>query len=275
MGKIVWLASYPKSGNTWLRAFLHNYIAQPETAYSINRLVDLSASESNAVFYRPYDPRPARQFSIAEAQAMRPLVHQDLTKLHPDLVFLKTHNACLSVHGIPLCTPECTEAAIYILRDPRDVAISYSVYTGQSLDQIIRFMNQPQAANRGTDTRIFEFLGPWSLHVDSWTRQNTGKLLVLRYEDMLAHPATSFGRLISFLGGEEAPERLARAIEFSSFASLAAQEAAEGYRANAPTSTAAFFRNGQAGQWRTILSTAQRLRIETDHHAIMRKFNYL
>jgi hypothetical protein len=275
MGKIVWLASYPKSGNTWLRAFLHNYIAEPETPYSINRLVDFSASEANALFYQRYDKRPAATWSIADVQRMRPSVHRDLTRLHPDLVFVKTHNACLQVHDIPLCTPDATEAAIYILRDPRDIAISYSAYTGQSLDQIIAFMNKAQAANRGTAAQVFEFLGSWSSHVESWTRQNTRKTLILRYEDLLAHPLEHFAKVIDFLGGPPEPARLARAIEFSNFQTLASQEASQGYTANAPTANSPFFRIGQSGQWPSALSMTQRKQIEIDHQAVMQKFLYL
>lgn len=274
MGKIVWLASYPKSGNTWLRAFLHNYIAEPDTAYSINRLIDFSASESNAQFYQKYDPRPASSYTIAEVQRMRPLVHRDLTELHQDLVFVKTHNASLSVHGVPLCTPEVTHGAIYIVRDPRDVAVSYSHYTRWSLDKIIEFMNKSQAANRGNDVQIFEMLASWSMHVDLWTRHPNPKLLVLRYEDMLDRPQASFGKVISFLGGQPNPARMDRAIAFSAFESLQAQEAEHGYVANAAASTAPFFRSGQAGQWREILSTGQRLRLETDHAAMMERFGY-
>ncbi len=274
MGKIVWLASYPKSGNTWLRAFLHNYIAEAKTPYSINRLTDFSVSESNALFYQRYDKRPGASYSIADTQRLRPLVHRDLTELHDDLVFVKTHNACLTIQDIPLCTPECTEAAIYILREPRDVAISYSAYTGQSIDQIITFMNKSQAANRGTNAQVFEFLGSWSRHAVSWTRQSR-KLLILRYEDMLEHPRQSFGKVIDFLGGEAEPERLARAIKFSSFPVLTAQESEQGYAASAPNSASTFFRIGKAGQWRDVLTAAQALRIETDHQAIMRQFGYL
>jgi hypothetical protein len=275
MGKLVWLASYPKSGNTWVRAFLHNYIAQPEQPYSINQLIDFTVAEPNVLFFEPHDPRPPAAWSLAEVQAMRPKVHRDLTRLHPDLVFVKTHNACLAVHDVPLCTPEVTEAAIYILRDPRDVAVSYSAYTGRGLDEIIGFMNAPQAANRATETQVFELLGSWSLHVGSWTRQQHGRMLVLRYEDLLERPAETFGRLIAFLGGAPDPARLARAVAFSSFETLARQEALQGYAAHASDAAAPFFRAGIAGQWRTALSPAQRARIEAEHQAIMRRFGYL
>jgi hypothetical protein len=274
MGKIVWLASYPKSGNTWLRAFLHNYITQPATPHSINRLHELSASECNAVFYRKYDPRPASQYSTRDVQRMRPAVQEDLTRLHDDLVFIKTHNARLNFHDVPLCTPAVTAGAIYIVRDPRDVAISYSAYTGLGIDAVIGLMGEKNAAIQSTDTQVFEFLSSWSNHVTSWMGQ--AKKILVRYEDLLAEPETAFGKVVRFLGDEHpSQERLRRAIEFSSFGALSTQEAADGYAANAPNSAAAFFRQGRAGQWREILSAAQIERIETDHAATMKRFAYI
>jgi hypothetical protein len=274
MGKIVWLASYPKSGNTWLRAFLHNFIRQPAMPHSINRLHELSASECNAVFFKKYDARPASQYSTRDVQRMRPLVHEDLTRLHDDLVFIKTHNACLDFHDVPLCTPAVTAGAIYIVRDPRDVAISYSSYTGLGIDAVIGFMGETNAANRSTDRQVFEFLSSWSNHVASWMGQK--RKIVVRYEDLLAEPETAFGKVVRFLGGDDpVPERLRRAVAFSSFNALATQEAAEGYVANAPGSASAFFRQGQTGQWRDVLSAAQIGRIEMDHAVMMKRFGYI
>jgi hypothetical protein len=117
-------------------------------------------------------------------------------------------------------------------------------------------------------------LGSWSIHVDLWTRHKSPRLHILRFEDMLEQPAASFGKLVAFLGDPPDRARLDRAIAFSSFGSLQSQEAEHGYVANAAGSTAPFFRQGEAGQWRQILSTAQRLRIESDHGEMMEKFEY-
>ncbi|MDE8348755.1 MAG: sulfotransferase domain-containing protein [Acidocella sp.] len=273
MGKLVWLASYPKSGNTWLRAFLHNFIAEPETPYSINALTDFSAVESAAVFFAPYDPRPASRYSTIDVQRLRPRVHADLMALHEDLVFIKTHNAALKIHDIELCTPEVSAGAIYLLRDPRDVAVSYARYTGQSIDQTITFMGKSGAANRGTETQVFEFLSSWSAHVRSWAMRP--KTLVVRYEDLLSAPETAFGAIISYLGDAPETQRLRKAIAFSRFEVLAGQEGVGGYAAHAPGAASAFFRAGQAGGWREILSPAQARQIATDHAAVMQQFGYL
>ncbi len=268
MGKIVWLASYPKSGNTWVRAFLHNYILQPETPHSINSLVEFSVAECAAAFFHG----PGESLSNEQVQALRPQVHEQLTRLHPDLVFVKTHNANLEIHGVPLCTPAHTAGALYITRDPRDVALSYAAYTGKSVDEIIAFMENPGAANASDDAQVFELLSSWSEHVRSWVASPSR--LLTRYEDLLAEPERYFARIIRFLGtGEVDAKRLARAIEFSSFGQLAAQEADQGY--NAASRSGKFFRQGKSGQWRERLTPAQAQRITAAHGEVMRQLGYV
>jgi hypothetical protein len=109
--------------------------------------------------------------------------------------------------------------------------------------------------------------------VESWTQ--TKRHLVIRYEDLLAAPTETFGRIIRYLGDAPDPRRLQRAIDFSTFQSLAAQEREAGYTAHAPTAAAPFFRTGQTGQWRSILTAAQAARLETAHAPTMRSFGYL
>ncbi len=206
-------------------------------------------------------------------QRLRPAVHQDLTRLHDDLVFVKTHNAALALHGVPLCTPGVTAGAIVLVRDPRDVALSYARFTGLGLDDTIAFMNHNQAATRGSATHVTEYLSSWSNHTASWI--NSKGRVVLRYEDLVAEPEQNFAKIIDFLGGEAAPARVAKAVAFSNFATLAAQEARHGYRAGGAAAGVPFFRAGQVGQWRQTLSAAQSQRIEAAHGAMMRRLGYL
>jgi hypothetical protein len=268
MGKIVWLASYPKSGNTWVRAFLHNYIVNGTQAHSINELVDFSVAEAAAAFFAS----PGEILSPEQVQALRPAMHERLTRLHPGLVFVKTHNANLALHGVPFCTPEQTAGAIYIVRDPRDVALSYAAYTGKSVDEMIEFMAAEGAANASDGVQVFELLSSWSEHVVSWVA--APKRLLVRYEDLLAEPVRYFGRVIKFLGdGTVDEERLARAVGFSSFESLAGQESREGYRAAGGNGK--FFRVGRAGVWRERLTAEQVRRIEATQGEVMAKLGYL
>ena len=275
MGQLIWIASYPKSGNTWMRAFLHNYIRRPQTPYDIDKLTDLTASDINAGRYRRYDPRPASQYSIADVQRMRPLVHRDLTGLDTTLVFVKTHNARLTVAGVPLITPAVTAGAFYLVRDPRDVAVSYSRHRGRSIDDTIAYMADPEAATGGTDTKVYERMSTWSDHVRSWTAPPGPRVRVVRYEALLESPLVTFGQTIQWLGGAPEPDRLARAVQFSSFQELRAQEQAKGFIERVAGSTAPFFGTGRSGTWRTELTPAQQARIERDHGAVMQLFGYL
>ena len=274
MGNIVWLASYPKSGSTWLRAFLHNFLRPSDRPYDINRLGDFTANECEAAHYRAHDPRPASQLSLAEVQRLRPKVHRDLTRLAPELVFAKTHNAVLLAEGVPLLSPEVTAGAIYIVRDPRAVALSYSRHLGWSIDQTIDFMANDGAATGQDDRHVFERLASWSSHVASWTQQPNPRQLVLRYEDMLSDPQKSFGTVIRFLGREPPAGRLDRAIRFSRFEELQAQEQRAGF-IERPGSAEAFFAEGRADAWRDALTPEQAERIATGHGAQMRRFLYL
>jgi hypothetical protein len=275
MGQLVWIASYPKSGNTWMRAFLHNYIRDAETPYDINRLTDLTAADVNAERYRRYDPRPASLYKLADVQRMRPLVQRDLTALDSTLVFVKTHNARLAVAGVPLITPAVTAGAIYIVRDPRDIAVSYSRHRGRSIDETIAFMADPEAATGGTDSQVFELLSTWSGNANSWTSPSDPRVRVVRYETIVHDPASVFGAIITWLGQTPPPERLQRAIRFSSFAEMRAQEQANGFKERTSESDGLFFETGKPGHWREVLSPVQQLRIERDHETMMRRFGYL
>jgi hypothetical protein len=275
MGQLIWIASYPKSGNTWVRAFLHNYIRRSDTPHDINHLTDLTAADTNAEHYHRYDQRPASKYTIADVQRMRPLVHRDLTTLDSTLVFVKTHSAMLRVEGAPMITPEVTAGALYIMRDPRDVAVSYSRHLGRSINDTIAFMADPVAATGGTDEKVYEWHSSWSVHVHSWTSRPDPRIHVVRYEAMVEAPEKIFGSQIRWLGQEPPLERLKQAIRFSAFDELRAQEQAKGFKERVPEATGVFFETGQPGHWRRVLSPTQQAQIERDHGTIMRRFGYL
>ncbi|HEV2675332.1 MAG TPA: sulfotransferase domain-containing protein, partial [Aliidongia sp.] len=168
-----------------------------------------------------------------------------------------------------------TAGAIYIIRDPRDVVISYSHHQGKPVDYIIDMMRDEAACVAGDDATVYEYLSSWSRHVQSWTHTPSSQLLVLRYEDMLDQPLKSFAAVPKFLGLDVPRPRLEKAMKLSSFKVLKAQEQRKGFIERPAQADAAFFREGKAGQWRKILTPAQVARIEADHGEQMRRFGYL
>jgi hypothetical protein len=275
MGGIIWLASYPKSGNTWLRAFLHNLLRDTKTPAEINQLDQFCVGDSQAKWYshvaqgrKPMDMPPE------EVARLRPLVHQAFTTAHSDSVFAKTHNIMAEAYGVPLVSMAYTVGAIYIVRSPLDMIMSLADHFGASLDGAISMLADPKAGTPSNANNAFEFYGTWSQHVASWTATKSDALMWLRYEDMVADPRQSFAKIANFLGLDPPKARLDKAIRFSSFKVLRAQEDKGGFRERSSHSKH-FFRSGTSGEWRGTLSRAQVDTVVSAHHEQMERFGYL
>jgi hypothetical protein len=274
MGKILWLASYPRSGNTWLRVLLHNYLRNSAAPHDINRLQDLTTLDSDARWYRMVDLRPIASLSKEEAARLRPRVHEAIARSSPDTVFVKTHNALVVDRGTAMITEQCTGGAIYILRNPLDVAVSYSVHFGLSLDEAVAAMNRPRNQSKSNEPRFaYEFHGSWSEHVESWTERKSRAIHVLRYEDLHQNTEAAFGAVLGFLGLPANPDRLRRAIANSAFPVLRAQETATGFRERSAKSEV-FFRSGEIGEGIERLPQHLIELLCRSHETQMRRFQY-
>jgi hypothetical protein len=276
---IVWIASYPKSGNTWARAFLHN-LARLRNGdngeQDINEMARFSTWDLDKKRYADFlgfEPDNATQRSAIAAT--RPAVHQQIADSSQGMVFIKTHNCLVMDRGHSTINFAVTAGAIYVVRNPLDVAISYAHHAGTPIDQAIELMASTDAESRGNDDAVYEVIGSWSQHVWSWTRNPHRALHVVRYEDMLAEPNKVFATMAQHLLLNPTRRHLNRAIERSSFARLQAQEKEKGFRERPPNADQNFFREGRAGQWRDVLTTAQVDRIVRAHGEQMQRFGYL
>jgi|APAra7269096979_1048534.scaffolds.fasta_scaffold08355_2 hypothetical protein len=274
MGRIIWLASFPKSGNTWMRAFLHNLLRDPrEGAYDINRLGEFSFSDSTLHFYKKYLTKPPAEWTYQEVMETRWSVQRDIGQMSTDDVFVKTHNAHVEFDGKPMIHMDLAAGAIYIVRNPLDVCISLADHYACSIDEAIRILADETSGTPTNDQLVFEMHRTWSTHVFSWTKEPGPWLHVARYEDMLNKPVVAFSRVARFLGLNPPRDRLQRAIDASSFKSLRAQEDVKGFRERSYKAEK-FFRVGKAGQWRTALSKAQIDRVVDSHKDQMARFGY-
>ena len=286
MGKLIWIASYPKSGNTWIRAFLHNLLMNPDEPVPLDQLTRFCHQDSDAQWfqaildgktetvarYERAGGRSTAELSKEEVARLRPLSHALMTRSHRDSVFVKTHNALVVDRGTPTVTMEHTAGAIYVVRNPLDVAVSLADHFGIPLDEAVTHLAS-NMETQNTDVMVYERRGNWSLHVDSWTKASHPGLHVIRYEDLKADQENTFGALCRFLGLAPPPERLKKAIAFSTFEQLSRQEAAEGFSERSAAQER-FFRKGEAGGWRAVLTPAQAARLAARHGAQMARFGY-
>ena len=271
--QILWLASFPKSGNTWVRIFLHNYLLDLSEPQDINQL-GLVSGDSNLRWWRSLSDDPTR-LKAADILRLRPQVQAMLAASDRGDVIAKTHFPVYDSKNRMMFDHALGAGAIYVVRNPLDVCVSLARFADCSLDRAIAYIGEDNCHGGDSEDVMWEYYGNWSRHVESWTKTGESGILVLRYEDLLQDPMASFGRLASFLdGGTPDPARLAKAVDFSSFGRLKRAEHAAGFKEQAAEGRP-FFRKGQAGEGATILTKAQIDRVVHDHGVVMQKFGYL
>jgi hypothetical protein len=274
---ILWLASYPKSGNTWTRTFLHNLfgiLEGKEAEHDINKINEFTTWDIRAQAYRRHMDAELSTDNRAAIAAVRPKVQADIAAATEGLAIVKTHHALVDDRGHPTINFQVTSGAVYVLRNPLDVAISFAHHMNTDVDVAIEHMAIKGYETHVTKTSVYEVYGSWSENVESWTRVPHRAVHIMRYEDMLDDPEQTFGKLTRFLRVAPTAEQLKRAIERSSFKRLQEQEARNGFREK-PERAEKFFREGRAGQWREVLSRRQVRKVVRAHHAQMERFGYL
>jgi hypothetical protein len=274
MGGIVWLASYPKSGNTWVRAFLHNLIFRTEESYNINQINLLSVGDSAREWYEEFLKKADEDWGMQETAAARPRVHAKIANLTDGLIFVKTHNALVTHGGAPMITPELTAGAIYIIRNPLDIVVSMSHYFEMDIDSAIDVMNRSFEPRPSAEKVVYQMWGSWSENVASWTGKIDPSLFVMRYEDLLTNPIIPFSALVEFLYLRPTRRELEKAVENSSFEKLQSQEIEQGF-VEMTSVSGSFFRKGLAGQWKDVLTKDQIRAVVNAHYEQMSRFGYL
>jgi hypothetical protein len=277
-GSIVWLASYPSSGNTWMRVFLSNLICDAGEPADINHLAVTVHAASRGRFDTHAGVR-ASELTDDEIDELRPAVYESMAREEPGPWFIKIHDAYAHTpSGRPLISQPATRGAIYVIRNPLDVAVSYAHHQNVSLDACIRIMaDETHALGSGANgirSQLKQRVGSWSTHVHSWVDADALRLHVVRYEDLKRDPVRAFGAVADFARLAWTPHQLERAIAFSDFRELRRQEDLAGFSAGSPHADR-FFRRGETAVWRTELTDSQARRIIEQHHGLMRRFGYL
>ena len=290
--RTVWLASYPKSGNTWFRMLVAN-LRQPAPV-DINDLPETGGIASARVWFDHTMLFESGLLTHEETDALRPLVYAEIKRnrmIEADeedertariggMRFIKSHDAyTCNPDGTPLLGGrDGADAAILIVRDPRDVAPSLANHNRSTLDEAIAFMARDAAFCGHRDrqpNQLRQQLPTWSGFNASWLDQKDLPLRLVRYEDMQADVVGTFHDALAFAGLDVTREEAAQAARFADFGELKKQEAERGFR-EAPVARAGgnFFRRGISGAWQDELTAEQVAQLEQDHGAMMKRLGY-
>ena len=280
MKKIIWISSYPKSGNTWVRYLIANYFFNSERKFDqkIIRYVkkfpldDLikKISTKKELIENPYN---ISKYWIKSQELMK--------VIKGNVVFLKNHNALVSINKKDFTNENHSLASIYIVRDPRDVVISYAKYRDLSYDRSIEQLCSKKLfylIDKKMDFPRIEILGSWKFNYTSWRDglPNVPKIIV-KYEDLLENCYDHFYKVISFLSNilnfEINEDQIKFSVDISSFENLKQNENLNGFfESDGKTK---FFRRGKYGNWKNELSNSQIKYIEKELNSEMKFLGYL
>jgi hypothetical protein len=275
---IYWLASYPKSGNTWMRLFIANLNGEEEEPVDINE-VRTGSIASGRGWIDAVLEFDIGALSHDEIDQLRPAVYRWSATHTEALEYHKIHDAYTRItDGHELIPVEATRGVLYLIRNPLDVAISFAHHSNCSIEKAIDNMSNTEfafcASNKRLNNQLRQWLLSWSDHVLSWVDAKHINRLVIRYEDMVEQPLTTFTSVAKFLELTTDETSIKQALQHCAIKKLQEQENEKGFKEKMAKS-ASFFRKGKVGDWQESLSNVQIQRIVSDHFQVMQRFGYL
>ena len=285
---IIWIASYPKSGNTWIRSLLASYLFSEDGQFGFELLKNIEQFSSknfssDKLMSSNYQDRISKNWIPSQKK-----INQD-KKIH----LLKTHNALCSINGNNFTDKFNTSAVIYVVRDPRNLITSLVHHYELSLDEAFSFLTNKKkiifpinAEKREKDIKDredFNFLSDWSTHYQSWKNINFCPIKIIKYEDCLIDVQKVFVSTLDFLSKflkfKFDKKKINNALISTSFKNLSQMEKNEGFQESATSSKTMkkikFFNLGKKNDWKTLLDKKLIKKIESCFKNEMSELGYL
>ena len=256
---IIWIASYPKSGNTYIRSFLASYFFSEKGKFDFNQLLNIHQF-------------PNMKFSKIKAETMEEasktwIYNQRLFFENKKLNLVKTHNCLSEFKGNKFTSKNETLGAIYIVRDPRNIISSFTNHYSLDYDEAIKFMLDEKSAliekSADKDHSNFTYLNSWSNHYKSWKNTNEFKLLFIKYEDLETKKNEIFTEIINFINELQKKnikidkKKFENSIKSTNFVNLRNKELIEGFEESVFSKKTGkkinFFNLGFNNRWQKIL----------------------
>tara|TARA_Y100001970_G_scaffold274448_1_gene374200 strand:- start:5270 stop:6109 length:840 start_codon:yes stop_codon:yes gene_type:complete len=255
---IIWIASYPKSGNTWLRSFLSTYFHTDEEIFKFEYLKKIKQFNSKE-FGEVEIPNINTALENLQ-RAQKKIIERE------EITFLKTHSSLLPINGFNFTNRNYTAGAVYIVRDPRNVITSLSNHYSFDFEKSLDFMLNSKKyiiddRENNTNFSTFQFISSWSNNYKSWKNCKEFKILFIKYEDLENNQFNTFLKVIKFINSicskkkELSNSRIKSIIESISFDLLKNKEQEEGFPesvADQNRNKISFFYLGKKNQWDKI-----------------------
>ena len=277
--KIIFISSYPKSGNTWLRCIISSILNNQNGKFNFNDLnkTRLFSRESHFKHFKDleYQENGNLNFNFVSNNWIK--AQQKINEESKDVRFFKTHSI-REISNKYFTDQTVCLGFIYVVRDPRDIAISYTHHCKGDLNVAIETMlynNKNYASHHKTN----ELISTWKQHLFSWNKFKSVPRLFIKYEDMLDNTKKILLHIIDFINSltilsiNKNNDFLKNILNTTSFNYLQLLEKNFGF--NEATNNSVFFRKGVSNQWKTILSQNQKDLIQNELEIPMKQLGYL
>ncbi len=276
---IIWIASYPKSGNTWVRSIISSYFFSNIGNFDFSLLKNISLYPGPKYFNKKID-KPGEVSLFWEVSQKNIIQNQELT-------FLKTHNALVALNNRNFTTEKTTLGAIYIIRDPRNILSSLKNHYGfDNYNETFEFMKNKKKyiwdIRRKNDFSGFQFLGSWADHYKSWIKNTKFKTLLIKYEDLekdcysTSHKIIKFILMLNGKNVEVDEKKLFKSVETTKFDVLKKKEIEKGFEEsiNINNEKKPFFFLGPENIWQKKLPKEILSKVENEFKDDLNYFNY-
>jgi len=279
---IIWLASYPKSGNTWLRSLIASYFYSNNGSFNFKLLDNIDQFPSPQFFKNYEDP-----LSEPEATSNFWINEQEKINKEKKIRFLKTHNALCKINSNSFTDEKNTIGAIYIVRDPRNLITSLAHHYQIDQNEAFNFMvNTKKALIEKSNNKFVGFVPilSWDLHLESWINCKKFPVLVIRYEDLLTSAFDTFKKVITFINklspiSNKLDEiKISQSISSCSFDKLEKLEKNNGFHEAMENKNnnkkIKFFNLGKDNNYKKLLEPKLTKKITDLYKSQIEKFNY-
>ena len=255
---IIWIASYPKSGNTYIRSFISSYYFSKKGKFDFDLLLNILQF-------------PSIKFSKKNTQSEKEasdswIFNQNQFFPKDKINFIKTHNSLEKFNGNQFTSGDQTLGAIYIVRDPRNLITSlmhhYSLTYDEAYSKLINKNASLLEKTKDNDHSNFTFLGSWENHYKSWKNSKDFKTLFIKYEDLEDNKFDTFKKIIQFINNLKNVQKFINEKKFlnsinsTNFSNLRNKEENEGFEESVSSKFGEkkrFFNLGFKNKWQKIL----------------------
>ena len=273
---IIWLASYPKSGNTWVRSIVSALAYSNDGNFKMNMLSQIQQFPRISHFKNINE-------NLEDINIIKKYWIKAQEKINADkkLYFYKTHHANIKIDDYSFTNRNNTIGTIYIVRDPRNIISSLSNHFGLTQEEEKNFIFTSRALKEGSKDKkgVKTIIGNWEEHYESWTRHNNN-LLLIKYEDLIKNIDTEIIKISKFLSqftkidiNSDKLKKVAETTNFKNLSDLENEGKFNEYKDKKRKFK--FFNEGPKNDWKNNLKNNIRIEIENRYSDLMKKLGYI